>query len=100
MFSDSGALNFFLLNFEDSKINNTPSSLSTITNVHIAPSVEQEDDSNAQTDGNLAFSNHGQSSIPLWKDIIGNLEPSHEDIFKNGVSMDDLKFDESAFLQV
>nr|XP_043614247.1 probable WRKY transcription factor 70 [Erigeron canadensis] len=88
MFSNSGALNSFLLDFEEKKIIQSPSNLSTITN----------DDSSTQSDDHLASCNDGLSSSTLWKDIIGNLEPSHDDIFRNGVCMDDFKFDESVFL--
>lgn len=100
MFSDTRALGFFLHNFEDSNLKHSPSSLSTITNAHITTSLEQEDDSNAQSDDHLASSNYGNPSIASWNDIIGNLEPSHDDSFKNGASMDDFKFDETEFLQV
>ncbi|XP_076953646.1 putative WRKY transcription factor 70 [Bidens hawaiensis] len=79
MFSHSEDLSFFLLNFEGSKTSCSPSSLSTITNVCITPSLEQEDYSN----------NHDTSSNYSWKDMIGNLEPSYDDIFKDGISMDD-----------
>lgn len=88
MFSDTGALKFYL-NFKDSNISHSPSSHSTITHL-----LEQEDDSNAQSDDHhLATSNDDdKQSIALWKDIIG------DDIFKNGISMDDFKFDENVFL--
>ncbi|KAI3757770.1 hypothetical protein L6452_05313 [Arctium lappa] len=100
MFSDSGALSVFLLNFEDNKINNSPSSPSTITNVHNTPLMEQEDDSNAQSDDHMAFNtNHGQSSIPMWKDMIGDLESSHEEFFNNGGYLSGgFKFEENIFL--
>ncbi|KAL7584487.1 probable WRKY transcription factor 70 [Lactuca sativa] len=86
MFSDSGALSFFLHNFKDSNTNNLPSSPSTITNVHNTPSLEQEDDSNVQSDEHISSSNYGQSSIASWNDI-----------FDHGSSMDDLKFDDAVF---
>lgn len=103
MFSDSGALSVFLLNFEDTNINNSSSSPSTITNVQNTPLMEQEDDSNAQSDDDhMAFNtNHGQSSIPTWKDMIGDLESSHEDFFNNGGYLGGgFKFEENVFLQV
>ncbi|KAI3705695.1 hypothetical protein L1987_75936 [Smallanthus sonchifolius] len=46
--TNSGDLSFFLLNSEDFKINHSPSSPSTITNVHLTPSFEKEDDSNTK----------------------------------------------------
>ncbi|KAJ9546210.1 hypothetical protein OSB04_025917 [Centaurea solstitialis] len=86
MFSDSGGLSFFLLNFDDY---NSPCSLSAITNVHNTPLMEQEDDSNAQSGSHVASNaNHGQSSIPMWKDMIGDLGSSHEKFFKNGGYLD------------
>ncbi|KAJ9546211.1 hypothetical protein OSB04_025918 [Centaurea solstitialis] len=75
-FSDSGDLSFFLLNFDYTKINNS-SSLSSITNVQNTPLVEHED---AQSGDLVAFNtNHGQS----WKDMIGDLGPSYEELFNN-----------------
>ncbi|XP_071732246.1 probable WRKY transcription factor 54 [Rutidosis leptorrhynchoides] len=101
MFSSTGDLNSFLLNFEDSKIKESPSSLSTITNTHFTPSMKQEDDSNAQSCDHTVSSNHDTSSTPLWNDInVDSLEPSHGDSFVSGVSADDFGFDESVFLQV
>nr|WCL15228.1 WRKY6532 [Atractylodes chinensis] len=98
MFSDSGDLSSFLLNFEDTKSNHSPSSPSTITNAHNTPSLEQEDDSNAQSNELIASSKHSQSSMALWKDIIGNFDSSHEDIFNNSASMGGgFKFDENVF---
>ncbi|XP_076903714.1 putative WRKY transcription factor 70 [Bidens hawaiensis] len=79
MFSHSEDLSFFLLNFENSKTSHSPSSLSTITNARNTPSLKQEDHSN----------NHDTSSNYSWKDMIGNLESSYDDIFKDGISMDD-----------
>nr|BAA87069.2 elicitor-induced DNA-binding protein homolog [Matricaria chamomilla] len=101
MFSDTSALKFYL-NFKDPNINySSPSSHSTITNANITHSSEREDDSNAQSDAHhLATSNDDKQSIALWKDIIGNLESPHEDIFKNGISVDDFKFDENVFLHI
>nr|GEZ57903.1 probable WRKY transcription factor 70 [Tanacetum cinerariifolium] len=100
MFSDTRALKFYL-NFKDSNINHSPSSHSTITNANITHSSEREDDSNAQSDDHhLATSNDDKQSIALWKDIIGNLESPHDDIFKNGISVDDFKFDDNVFLHI
>ncbi|KAJ9546214.1 hypothetical protein OSB04_025921 [Centaurea solstitialis] len=80
MVSNSRALSFFLLNFDDTKINNSPS-LSTITKVQNTSLIEQEDYSNAQSDDHMGFNtNHGQSSIPLRKDMIGDLGSSHEEL--------------------
>ncbi|KAI3751189.1 hypothetical protein L2E82_22236 [Cichorium intybus] len=89
MFSTSGDLSCFLLSFKDSNTNHLPSSPSTITNAHITPSLEQKDDSNAQSDEHISSNNYGQSSDASWNDI-----------FDNGSSIDDFKFDESMFLQV
>ncbi|MFS7969003.1 putative transcription factor WRKY family [Helianthus anomalus] len=92
IFSNSEDLCFYLLDFENSGINHSSSTLSTITNAHITPSIEQEDDSNAQSDDYLASSNRDTSSKYSWKDMIGNLEPSYDNILKDGISMDDFKF--------
>ncbi|KAJ9546212.1 hypothetical protein OSB04_025919 [Centaurea solstitialis] len=73
MFSDSGTRGFFLLNFDDTKLNNSPS-LSTITNIQNTHLMEQED----------AQSDHGQSSIPMWKDMISDAGSSQEELFNNG----------------
>ncbi|KAI3751187.1 hypothetical protein L2E82_22234 [Cichorium intybus] len=90
MFSDSGALSCFLLDFKNSNTNHLPSSPSTITNAHITPSLEQEGDSNnAQSDEHIPSNNYGQSSNASWNDI-----------FDNDSSIDDFKFDESVYLQV
>lgn len=86
MFSDSGALSFFLLNFKDSTTNQLPSSPSTITNVQSIPSLEQEDDSNVQSDEHIPSGNYGQSSIASWNDI-----------FDDRSSIADLKFDDGLF---
>ncbi|KAL4556972.1 hypothetical protein LXL04_035142 [Taraxacum kok-saghyz] len=83
MFSDAGALSCFLLDFEDSKTKHLPSSPSTITNVHITPSMEQEGDSNIQSDEHIPSSNYGQSCIASWNDI-----------FDDGSSIVDIKFDD------
>ena len=99
MFSDSGALSFFLLNFDDTRVNSSPSGPSTITNVQNTPLMKQEDDSNAQSGVHVAFNtNHGQSSIPMWKDMISDLGSSHEDFFKNGGYLGGFKFEENVFL--
>ncbi|KAJ0753074.1 putative WRKY transcription factor, plant [Helianthus annuus] len=92
MFSDSEDLCSFLLNFNNSGTNHSSSSLSNITNAHITSSTDQEDDSNAQSDDYLTSSNHDTSSKYLWKGMIGNLEPSDADIFKDVIFMDDFKF--------
>ncbi|KAK9075404.1 hypothetical protein SSX86_003727 [Deinandra increscens subsp. villosa] len=86
MFSDSEDLSTFLLNFEDSRINQSPSSPCTITDVHITPSLKQEEDSKAQSD------DHDMSFGDIWTDMIGNLDPLYDDIFKDGISIDDFKF--------
>ncbi|GJZ99655.1 hypothetical protein Tco_0672206 [Tanacetum coccineum] len=90
---DKGAISD--VHIKDSNINHSPSSHSTITNANIT----HEDDSNAQSDDHhLPTSNDDKQSIALWKDIIGNLESPHDDIFKNGISVDDFKFDENSGL--
>lgn len=101
MFSDTGALKLYL-NFKDSNItHHSSSSHSTVTNANITRSSEREDDSNAQSNDHLAAStDDDKQSIALWKDIIGNLEAPHDDIFKNGLSVDDFKFDDNDFLHI
>ncbi|KAJ9546209.1 hypothetical protein OSB04_025916 [Centaurea solstitialis] len=98
MFSDPGALSSFLLNFDGTKVNDSPSSPSTITNVQNTPLMEQEDDSNAQSDDLVAFNtNGGQSSIPIWKDI--DMGSSHEEFFTNGSYLGGgFRFQEDVFL--
>ncbi|KAF5790466.1 putative transcription factor WRKY family [Helianthus annuus] len=74
---------FSLINFKDSGIKHSPSSLSTITNGDTIVSFKQHDDSNAQGGNYLAPSSQGTSSNYGCEDMITNLDLSYTDIFKD-----------------
>ncbi|XP_076951808.1 WRKY DNA-binding transcription factor 70-like [Bidens hawaiensis] len=82
MFSDPDDHSLFLINFEDLRIKNSPSSLPTIANVQTTPSIKQENDSNAQNGDYLASASHDTSSMYVWEDML-NSDLSYDDMFEN-----------------
>ncbi|XP_076953639.1 putative WRKY transcription factor 70 [Bidens hawaiensis] len=75
MFSDSQDLGLFLINFEDSRIEHSPSSHSTITNFQTISSFHQENSSKAQNSDYVA-SSHDTSSMYFWEGMLANIEDS------------------------
>lgn len=75
MFSDSQDLGLFLINFEDSRIEHSPNSHSTITNLQTISSFHQENGSNAQNSDYVA-SSHDRPSMYFWEDMLANIEDS------------------------